>query len=219
MYIKRNHISEFLSQLGNSGHDNTPYLDTVGVGQSCSHSHYFILRRLLHIRLVILCIRSLDCPCHRHHHYHLGRLLDLPRRLQLPGRLIRFPLNCDWCFMLTRRMTDAYLIYASFALAGRSLIHKLSAHLNFALHRKFLTLLISTENLMHTIFPFYGVFKLWTGTLIGFRFRPRYTPTLSFDGQGYIASLLAVIPFVLFFWGPKIRARSCFATLAQTIKQ
>ena len=37
---------------------------------------------------------------------------------------------------------------------------------------------------------------------------------------GCIASLLAVIPFVLFFWGPKIRARSRFAKkLAQTIKQ
>ncbi|KDQ19135.1 hypothetical protein BOTBODRAFT_52301 [Botryobasidium botryosum FD-172 SS1] len=75
-------------------------------------------------------------------------------------------------------MADSYLIYASSALAGQSLI----------------------RNIVGTFFPlvtpimYNNLGYRWAGTLLG-----------------CLASGLAIVPFVLFIWGPKIRARSRFA--------
>jgi len=75
-------------------------------------------------------------------------------------------------------LADSYLIYASSALSGQSLV----------------------RNLMATAFPLFApqmYVKMnfrWASTLLGL-----------------LAGGLAPIPIILFFWGPKIRARSKFA--------
>ncbi|EJU03572.1 MFS general substrate transporter [Dacryopinax primogenitus] len=83
-------------------------------------------------------------------------------------------------------LADAYLIFASSALAGQSLCRNLAA----------------------TAFPLF-TFSMYE------RLTPQWASTLI----ALLASLLGVIPFILFFCGAKIRERSRFAKmLAATIE-
>jgi len=75
-------------------------------------------------------------------------------------------------------LADAYLIFASSALAGQSLYRNLAA----------------------TAFPLF-TFVMYE------RLTPQWASTLI----ALLASFLGVIPFILFFWGAKIREHSRFA--------
>ncbi|KZT53006.1 MFS general substrate transporter [Calocera cornea HHB12733] len=82
-------------------------------------------------------------------------------------------------------LADAYLIFASSALAGQSLCRDAA-----------------------TAFPLF-TFSMYE------RLTPQWASTLI----ACLASLLGVIPFILFFWGAKIRERSRFAKkMAATIE-
>ena len=96
----------------------------------------------------------------------------------------------------------AYMVYASSALAGRSLSRAYFCYI-LDIHSDFTTpILLITGNLMGTAYPlsttplYRNLTFRWGGTLIAC----------------VAAALAPPIPIVLFWHGPKIRKRSCFAS-------